>query len=63
MTKNARFWAFAFYSVGFQAIIWGVFGYAVFIAGRSPNWMLFAFICACCQYTPESFGISKNDAN
>ena len=29
-TMNSRVWAFAVYSVLFEAIVWGLFGWAVF---------------------------------
>ena len=54
---NGRIWAFAIYSLFFEAIIWGVFSYAVFWQGRSGWWILVAIIMSGCQLKPKHFGI------
>jgi hypothetical protein len=55
---NQRIWAFAVYSILFEAIIWGVFGYAVFILGHSGWWMALAAVISGAQLRPKHFGIT-----
>lgn len=56
---NHKVWAFAIYSVFYEAIIWGVFGYAVFILGHSGWWFVLAAVLSGCQLRPGHFGIEK----
>lgn len=42
-------WSFAAYSVAYEGIVWGLFGWAVFIEGRSPWWALLALLLSGCQ--------------
>lgn len=60
---NSRIWAFAIYSIAYEAIIWGTFGYAVFVKGESGWWMLMALFCAACQLKPKRFGITTHGSN
>ena len=56
---------FAIYSVLYEAIIWGIFGWAVFIDGNSGWWILVAIICSGAQLKPKHFGIGvfgENDS-
>lgn len=55
---NLKVIAFAIYSVLFEAIIWGIFGYAVFILNHSGWWMLLAFCLSGMQLKPSHFGIN-----
>lgn len=54
---NHRVWAFAAYSVLYEAIVWGLFGWAVFERGHSGRWMLLALVLSAAQLKPRSFGI------
>ena len=54
---NSRIWAFAVYSVLYEAIVWGVFGWAVFYNGYSGWWILVAIIISNMQLKPKHFGI------
>lgn len=56
-----RIIAFAVYSVAFEAIIWGIFGWAVFEKGHSGWWMVLATFIASCQLKPNSFGIRVSE--
>lgn len=56
---KTRIWAFAIYSICFEAIVWGLFGYAVFWKGFSGWWMAFAVVLSGCQLKPEQFGITR----
>lgn len=58
---NARVWAFAVYSVLFEAIVWGWFSWAVFWQGRSGWWMLLASMLSAAQLKPKHFGITTDD--
>jgi hypothetical protein len=51
---------FAIYSVLYEAIVWGLFGWAVFVQDRSPWWLLLALILSGAQLKPKSFGIRTN---
>jgi len=55
---NARVWAFAVYSVLFEAIVWGLFGWAVFWQGRSGWWVLVALMLSGAQLKSKHFGIA-----
>lgn len=54
-----KYVVFALYSVLFEAIIWGVFGYAVFIVGHSGWWVLVAILLSGSQLKPRHFGINE----
>lgn len=56
-----KYWAFAVYSVLFEAIIWGLFGWAVFVNGYSGWWIIVAVIMSACQLKPKHFGIEQNE--
>jgi len=58
---NARVWAFAVYSVLFEAIVWGLFGWAIFWQGRSGWWVLVALMLSGAQLQPKHFGIKAAD--
>jgi len=58
---NSRVWAFAVYSVLFEAIVWGLFGWAIFWQGRSGWWVLVALMLSCAQLKPKHFGIKVAD--
>ncbi|MEX3690801.1 hypothetical protein AB3X91_11850 [Paraburkholderia sp. BR14263] len=49
--------AFAIYSIFFEAIVWGIFGYAVFWQGHSGWWALLAVFVSSRQMRPKHFGI------
>ena len=53
-----RIWAFVVYTVIYEAIIWGVFGWAVFVQGRSGWWILAAAVVSGAQLKPSRFGIA-----
>lgn len=55
---NGRIWAFAIYSLIYEAIIWGIFAWAVFWRGYSGWWVLVAIIMSGNQLKPKHFGIS-----
>jgi len=55
--QNQGLWAFVIYSVCYEAIIWGLFGWGVFHKGVSGWWLLLAIWLSCSQWKPESFGI------
>ena len=54
---NGRILIFAIYSVVFELIIWGIFGYAVFILGHSGWWVALAVAMSASQLKPKHFGI------
>jgi hypothetical protein len=56
-----RVWAFALYSILYEAIIWGVFGWAVFVNGHSGWWVLVAVWASSSQLKPSAFGILPYD--
>jgi hypothetical protein len=53
-----KYWAFAFYSVIFEGIVWGIFGWAVFIGGHSGWWILVALLISGSQLKPKHFNIT-----
>ena len=55
--QTLRVIAFAVYSVCYEAIIWGVFGYGVFVLGFSGWWILLAVVLSGAQCKPKHFGI------
>lgn len=54
---------FAIYSILFEGIVWGMFGYAVFIQNRSNWWLLVAIIISGAQLKPRHFGIRTEKGN
>lgn len=50
---------FAIYSMLYEAIVWGIFGWAVFVQDRSGWWMLLAALLSSAQLKPQHFGIWK----
>jgi len=54
---NTRILIFAIYTILYEAIVWGVFGYAVFIAGHSGWWVLLAVLISAGQLKPKHFGV------
>lgn len=60
-TEKEGLWrviVFAIYSVLFEIIIWGLFGWAVFVKGYSGWWMLLAVLMSGSQLKPKHFGIN-----
>lgn len=51
---------FTVYSIAYEAIIWGMFGWAVFEKGHSGWWMLLAAILSSAQMKPKHFGINSD---
>ena len=49
---------FTIYSIFFETIVWGLFGWAVFINGNSGWWMLLAVLMSSSQLKPKHFGIA-----
>jgi hypothetical protein len=61
---DTRIVIFAAYSIMYEIIIWGLFGWAVFVRGESGWWILAAAYLSCSQLKPRHFGIpEKNSAN
>ena len=54
---NKKILIFAIYSVLYEGIIWGLFGWAVFVKGHSGWWMILATLMSMSQLKPQSFGI------
>jgi hypothetical protein len=50
---------FALYSIAFEAIVWGLFGWAVFVQDRSGWWVLVALFLSGAQLRPKHFGIRQ----
>ncbi len=59
MNEPWRIASFAAYSVCYEAIIWGVFGYAVFWKNHSGWWILVAMLLSGQQLKPRHFGIEQ----
>lgn len=57
-----RVTVFAIYSICYEAIIWGIFGWAVFIQGFSGWWMALAILASSAQMKPRHFGIPQDDS-
>jgi len=55
-----KYWAFAVYSIIFESIVWGIFGWAVFIDNHSGWWMLLALLISGAQLKPKHFNIEVN---
>lgn len=53
-----NYWAFAIYSIIFEAIVWVIFGWAVFVNGNSAWWILVAAIVSSSQLKPKHFNIT-----
>ena len=60
---NTRIWAFVVYSVLLEAIIWGIFGWAVFVDGHSWWWILLAVYLSSAKLKGKHFGITKEAQN
>jgi hypothetical protein len=61
---DTRIVIFAVYSILYEIIIWGLFGWAVFVRGESGWWILAAAYLSSAQLKPRHFGIpEKNSAN
>lgn len=58
---NGRIWAFAIYSICYEVIVWGIFGYAVFILGHSGWWIVAAIFVSGCQLKPKWFGLAQQN--
>lgn len=58
---NQNLWAFTIYTLVYEAVIWGVFGYAVFGLGFSGWWVLLAVFLSGSQLKPQYFGLPKPD--
>ena len=56
-----KYWAFAIYSIVFESMIWGIFGYAVFIGCYSGWWILVAMIISCSQLKAKHFNITVSE--
>ena len=54
---------FATYTVIYEAMIWSIFGWAVFINGGSGWWVLVAIFCSASQLKPKHFGIKVSEEN
>lgn len=59
MNEPWKIATFAAYSVCYEAIIWGVFGYAVFWKDHSGWWILAAMVMSGSQLKPRHFGINE----
>lgn len=54
-----KYTAFVVYTILYEALIWGVFGYAVFVLGHSGWWFLLALLLSGSQLKARRFGISE----
>lgn len=61
MNQNYQLLAFTVYTILYEMIIWGVFGYAVFIAGHSGWWMVLAVFMSSQQLKFKSFAATKEE--
>jgi len=52
---------FTIYTVLYEAIIWGIFGYGVFGLGHSGWWMLLACLLSASQLKLRHFGIKQEN--
>lgn len=57
MNQAARVWALVVYSILYEAIVWGVFCYGVFLKNHSAWWFLAALLVSGCQLKGKHFGI------
>lgn len=57
--QTQRLAIFAAYTIAYEAIIWGVFGYAVFILGHNGWWIALACVLSSVQLKPRQFGIKE----
>jgi hypothetical protein len=60
---KTRIWAFVIYSIFFEAIVWGLFGYVVFWKGYSGWWIVLALAISAAQIKPSDFGITKKEVD
>ncbi|MBC8438515.1 MAG: hypothetical protein H8D87_02375 [Deltaproteobacteria bacterium] len=54
---------FTIYSILYELIIWGLFGWAIFIEGHSGWWVLVAILISGSQLKPKHFGITKGSGS
>ena len=52
---------FVIYSILFELIVWGLFGWAVFINGNSGWWFLLAVLLSGSQLKPKHFGLDVDE--
>ena len=52
---------FAIYSILFELIVWGIFGYAVFVLNHNGWWMLLAVILSSGQLRLKHFGGKESE--
>jgi hypothetical protein len=45
--------------VAYEAIVWGIFGYAIFWQGHSGWWVIVALLISGAQMKPHHFGITS----
>ena len=50
---------FTVYTLVYECIVWGLFGWAVFIKGYSGWWLLLAVYMSGNQLKPRHFGIKE----
>jgi len=60
---NLRILIFAIYTIFFESLVLGGFGYLVFFKGHSGWWMLFALYLSASQLKPRHFGINYDKSN
>lgn len=58
VSDKFRLTMFVLYSLLFEALVWGIFGYAVFILHHSGWWMALAVFISSAQFRPKSFGLN-----
>lgn len=61
MSNVAILVCFTVYTIFYEAIIWGCFGYAVFFKDYSSWWILVAILVSGCQLRPKTFRELCND--
>ena len=57
MSQEFRLSMFVIYTLIFEAMIWGGFGFVVFALGNSGWWMALAVVVSSAQMMPERFGV------
>lgn len=60
--KTSALLIFAIYSVLYEFLIWGIFGYAVFIKEYSGWWIFVAVLASASQLKPKHFGIKESNS-
>lgn len=48
---------FTIYTILFELIVWGLFGWAVFVNGHSGWWIAVALLLSTMQLKPKHFGL------